>query len=407
MAMLSGRRILRTGVILIGAAGALWLTLALTFAQVIGEVQPSLALAWQGSNASALAARGAQLVSRARPSPASVREARDLSLAALRREPGNVTAVRTLGLVAAIYRNPRGAQRLMAYAETLSRRDLPTQLWLIESEVQRNDIRGALLHYDRAMKTSLPARELLYPILVQASGDPAIAGPLGEVMARRPQWWLGVVGPIISGNPNPATLPVFLRALRFDLSDPIERAVAAAGLSRLVEVGQVRPALGLYREMAGPRAGQLVRNGGFEEEGGLPPFDWLLTDVPGLVGVVRPREGRDPALFMVAENGRFGAVARQLLSLPPGRYRLDAMAGDVQGDMVSRPLISVKCANEAQLSLGELRVAPAGAAGRAIQMQFQVPGGGCTAQWLQIDLASPLDPPVVTPWIDTIRLRRF
>jgi hypothetical protein len=402
MAMLSGRRIVRTGAILIGAASALWLTLSLTLAQVID--QPAIALAWQSSNAEAQAARAAQLVSRARPRPAEVREARFLSQAALRREPGNVAAARTLGLVATLSRDPRGAQRLMDYSESLSRRDLPTQLWLIESEVNRNDIRGALRHYDRAMKTSLAARELLYPILVQASGDPAVAGPLGEVMASRPQWWLGVVGQIIAGNPNPATLPAFLRAMRFDLGDPIDRSVLAAGLSRLVEVGQIRPALGLYREVAGARAAQLLRNGGFDEEGGLPPFDWLLTDEPGQVGVVRPREGRDPALYMVAENGRYGPIARQLLSLPPGRYRLTAMAGDVQGDVVSRPLVSIKCANDASRSLSELRIAPADAAGRAVQMQFEVPGG-CIAQWLQIDLASPLDPPAVTPWIDAIRLR--
>ena len=70
-----------------------------------------------------------------------------------------------------------------------------------------------------------------------------------------------------------------------------------------------------------------------------------------------------------------GVLARQLLLLGPGRYRLDAPASASQpGDAIRW---QVRCADRP--AMPELAVAPARAGG----LTFAVPGD-CPAQWLEL-----------------------
>ncbi|MFV3464693.1 hypothetical protein ACNJFH_21305, partial [Mycobacterium tuberculosis] len=87
-----------------------------------------------------------------------------LAQAALQRDPMSVRAVSTLAFLAAEKGNAVQAARLLAYSERLSRRDLPTQLALIETKVQANDVVGALVHYDRALRTSKTSEAILVPV---------------------------------------------------------------------------------------------------------------------------------------------------------------------------------------------------------------------------------------------------
>ena len=128
------------------------------------------------------------LLARTRASPPAVARARTLALAALRRDPTMAPAWRLLALAASMQGREREAARLFHFAERLSRRDLPTQLWLIEESVSRNDIPGALRHYDIALRTSLASPELLFPVLTRASGDNNVVGPLGTLLASDPPW---------------------------------------------------------------------------------------------------------------------------------------------------------------------------------------------------------------------------
>src|SRR3546814_17422634 len=67
-----------------------------------------------------------------------------------------------------------GGERLLAYSQTLSRRDLRTQLMAIELAVARDDIPSALRHYDIALRTKKNAPDLLFPVLTSALTNPTI-----------------------------------------------------------------------------------------------------------------------------------------------------------------------------------------------------------------------------------------
>lgn len=397
----------RITVVVAFTAAALWTVGAATLSNQLAQRTPELVAAWAGS-AEARGRAAFAIVQRGQ-SPAELAAARELATAALRREPLNVAAVRTLAVVAALRRDDQRARRLLAYAESLSRRDLPTQLMLIEDSVRRNDIPETLRHYDRALTTSSRTADFLLPILVRATAEPAIAANLAAMVASRPPWWPAFLDRMSAESTAPASLAIIADRLRLDVSDPTERQLLSNAMARLVALGDHQRALALYsRAYPDGGANLLLRDGGFEAQLDVPPFGWLFTDEPGLSGVRAPvsNGGSGNALFLTAAGGSAGIAARQLLVLAPGRYRLTLLAGGVGGDSVARPSVVVACASAGETMLNEMRLPDAPAEGRPVSDDFLVPQN-CPAQYLSVRMAAPLDQERQTAtWVDQFVLTR-
>jgi len=403
----AGRRWTARIAILVGAFGLGWVALGVTTALVLGRLQPDIVLGWWPVDAEARAVAAARaLESRTRPAPEVLAEATALAQDALRREPVNVVAARTLGLAAALRGNQAEAERLVSYAESLSRRDLGIQFWLIEASVQKNDIVGALLHYDRALRTSPEAGDALYPVLVEASTHPDVSRPLAALIARRPPWWRDFIVRLLAEG-SPVGIEAIVPAIRLNPEDTDQRALLVAALDRVVVAHDPARAFEIYRRVAGPgrSPSALLRNGDFEQENLLPPIDWMVSDREGLTGLMQPRpNGRGRALFLFHDHDAGGEIAHQLLRLPPGSYRLDAVVGATTGTPADRPELTLSCAetNTALLALRFPAVPQAGAdAGQA----FAVPSDRCAFQWLRLNVPSRMDEDAPTPWIDDIAIR--
>lgn len=402
----TGPLIVRVAVVAVAGAALIWLSLAITLSSLTARNRPAIALAWWPSSAVADASLAESLIGDTRPSAGKLARAQALAERALRREPVNPVAARMLGVVAAFRRQDEPAQRAFNYAEALSKRDLATQLILIEREVARNDIPGALNHYHRALTTSRRSAETLLPILVHASADPNIARPLAAMIARRPSWWLAFAERLVAEGRSPRTLAFLLGALRLDVNHEGERPLLISGMMRLVNIGGYGEAYGLYRRaVPGHGAAEaLVRNGGFQSAEGLPPFDWSFTDGAEIAGFRQLRDAAsgDYSLFVTTTSGLTGEVARQLLLLPAGRYRLSFIAGQLPADALSRPQVRVLCANATETPLAAARPDPA-ARGRGVA-DFTVSSAQCTAQWLSISSGADEQN---SPWIDSVAIRRL
>jgi len=396
----------RGAAILIGAAILGWIAQASTISTVLGSRRLETPLSWWPAGSAGLAAAAANQLSVVPQSPASLGDAQTLAIRALERDPTNVIAARTLGLVYARRGDHAASDRLLHYAEALSRRDLATQLWFIEDRVQRNDINGALTHYDRALRTSPRARDVLLPILVQAAADPAISPPLTRLIAQRPPWWSYFLDRLIADGDSPAALTRTVLALRLDPADPAERDDLGRALRRMVDIGAFDAARALDARLGRrrPAAGEFIRNGGFEENDGFGPFDWRLTNQPDLAGVRRGQAGR-VALLLISSNGRSGNVAGQLTMMPPGRYQIGMRAGAIAGEAIARPNVRIVCANDAREVLLDGRLAPAPAGGQAVAFGFEVPAARCPAQWVYLQAGAGLDTQPETPWLDDISIR--
>lgn len=164
-------------------------------------------------------------------------------------------------------------------------------------------------------------------------------------------------------------------------------------LANLVEARQYAKAKAVWTRISRVPAvgGDLLYDARFSQPGPPAPFNWELTS--STVGLAeRQSEGRLHAIFYGQEDG---VLARQLLVLPPGSYRLS-----VQLSGNPKPLRwSVRCDKGSEVGRAALEIVARSG------WSFQVPAG-CPAQWLELAGASSDMPQQSEVTISGLRLAR-
>jgi len=379
--------------------------LGVTLDRITARPKPQIALAWNPGSADANARAGRLLLEHM---TAGMKEQiRSYGMRSLTRQPVNAAAPTLLAIVASLDGKNQQAERLVRYAETMSRRDVPTEMWLIEHNVQRGDIPNALVHYDRALRTNDQTREILFPILNQAVSDPEIARPMAMFLARRPVWGRPFMTQYIPVSTSPNALYTFARGLKLDRAPTPDPTMLQAIEKRLVDLYAYQQSAALYNRAHGLPADDRtpIRNGGFEQPGNWDPFDWNLIDDENLAGLRQPNPTAKggTALFPFAANGRGGDVAVQLTLLPPGNYAITARVGGTRGDPLAFPQLVVRCARDGREVL-HAAFPPSPDTGQSWRVGFTIPSN-CTAQRIVVRAASGIDGQVTAPWIDDISIR--
>lgn len=391
------------GLVLLGAIALGYVSLAVSLSENFRTVRPELVERWAPWDAGAKVELSLRLM-RSAQSPAKLVSARVGFEESLRRDPTNVAAVRNLGLLAEASRDRPRAERLFLFAKRLSRRDLATHLWFIEREVEQEDIEGALHQFDLALRSSRGAAQILFPILLNASQEPAVARSLAERLALRPMWWRPFAYELAYKGKSLEAVSLITADL-FEAAFGDDQVVLRVLLNRYIENGRIDLAWKLYQQLAkeGSVSANLLQNGGFEQENRWPPFDWDLVNGQGLAAHPETREGAPGmALNVVSENGRGGSVAKQLLRLGPGKYSLEGMADN----SAARLALVVACAAKGSPSLLEAEAPRRGFKGK-FRVNFSVPDG-CDFQWLTLNVESRLEddvPPSI--WIDDLMIAKL
>lgn len=403
---LSRAMLIRMAVVLPVGCFLAWLTFAVGAASVLGAARPEIAARFAPFDARTMAKLAEKSSIDMARHPRTARQARELSIEALRRDPTVVSAWRTLGLVASMEGRQEQASRLMAHAERLSRRDLPTQLFLIEERVQRDDIAGALHHYDIALRTSRSSADLLMPVLITASAQSDIAARLAPLLRSDPPWRHLFLWRLYEEAQSGSNVVRFVQLLGPDWAfrepDLLPRLTA-----RLLGEREFAGLWQIYRMAGRVQAAEplLVRNGGFDQPNPTPPLDWSFTDqdVQGQQSRI-PNRGNDPSLLVRVSASGEGIAASQLLLLKPGRYRLSAVAGGVEGYPEAALRWQITCADPGQTGLHrfDIPVSPQGA--RSHETSFQIPET-CPAQWLHV-VAGASPGAEAAAWIDTLQIAR-
>lgn len=370
--------------IFVGGVFLLWVTVAATYAQVAARSAPASALAAWPVSAEALG-RLAEARLAIDASPASARSVRTQAQRALMRDPLNVVAARTASMAAGISGDAHASRSLLAYAQLLSRRDLGTQVALIEFAAADGNVTQALRHYDIALRGSDAADQLLMPVLVQATRDPKVATALQPMLATRPPWRMRFVYSLIEARPwAPTFMPVLLSA-RLSAKDAQERDFLRRAMQGLVADGKIDDAVRLYTiaAHAPPAAG--IRNADFVHGDALAPFDWDLVDDAGLSGLTGPVDGapKGNVLSLISDNERHGVVARQLLLLPSGSHILRFRAGAIPSERDAAPVVQLSCIGKSNDTLARIVPPPTAVSGTIVSQAIMIPEG-CRAQWLSI-----------------------
>lgn len=398
------RNVARTLGVAASLAFLFTIVLAVSIAGVTRGARPSAALFWQPADAEARVNQAALILSMDRSADALAR-ARALALDGLRRDATNPAAYRTLGAVAEAGGDRPEALRFYREAQRMSRRDQATQLWFIGQYYQRNDPAGMIRHFDIALRTTRRGRDTLLPLLVNFSGDRRIVPPLRRLLAAKPAWWRDFASLLVQSGPRAETAVELTRGL-LDPNTPDDRPIIERLLGRLAGDGEYALAWSVYAGVAGPANGSaLLRDGGFEGRGGFAPFDWELAEDADLTAYREPRaDGAGSALRLQA-RGRSGAVASQLLHLPPGRYLFRAEVGDVPRDSYDRPRFRMVCAQTPATALLDHQPARPSRQPLTTQAQFVVPSG-CAWQSLSVQIAGADAEPEFIPWVDNLSISR-
>lgn len=350
---------------------------AVTFslAQVVAGRNPALAYNL-ASYDGRITARYAAALTRDGSSAADQQRSDALARHALLQDPMAVTALSVLGFNADLRGDRIAAQRMFSRAQTMSRRDVRTQLWMIEYAVGQNDIPEALDQYDMTLRVFPSLGALLYPILAQASDDPDIRRELVKTLARRTSWsesFISYAGR--SGSDPRVTATLFSDLRRAGVNVP--PTARATVVDALIASGQTEAAWQYY---AADRPGadrQRSRDIDFAAALDSPSqFDWVPTNGEGIATSIS-----DGTFDFTVPASVGGTLLRQVQLLPPGDYRLSGRNELDDQASAALPYWTLACQNGRELGRITL-VSSVGAKGQ-FSGSFRVPTG-CPVQTLML-----------------------
>lgn len=335
-----------------------------------------------GSITAALAARRFATELGVRPTGVPIALARQ----AIGQDPTVVPAFVTLGLAAQLRGDLPKARALFGYAQTLSRRNLQTQLWQIEDAVQRGDVRGAVGHYDIALRTSQTAPDLLFPVLAAAIADPAVRTVVVPTLAAKPGWADAFISFVARGSGDPRVTASLFAGLR-RAGAPVFEDARVAATSALIARGTVDDAWAYYVSDHPGADRRRSRDPEFTADWKTPsPFDWVATDDGGISSSFQ-RAGSGGTFHYATATGAGGVLLRQLQVLPPGAYVLSGRASAIDPVDAARPYWTLTCGDGHEAG----RVAiPASASSAARFAGRIVIPGGCPVQTLAL-IGQPSD----------------
>lgn len=354
------------------AAAALWVG-ANSLGTAVAKSNIDLAASLNPGSASILGNRSRRMIESGRIEAATV-----LAQKALRRDATDIAAVRTMGLAAQASGNASRAKAMLDYAKRLSRRDLQTHLWAIEDHVARGETGEVLQEYDLALRTSLPARDILFPVLANAVSDRVIARGLVLRLRNAPLWRDAFLTFVASDERvAPVTAVTFLRAAQASgvAAPPEGLAVLVA---RSLDANAEELAWAAYALKRPTADRRLVRDATFKATPKAPSaFDWTLSNDGSIFSQAVEQDGSG-RLEVEAGAGSAGVAAQQVQALPPGRYRLAVDVGPVpQGASL---IWTVTCRNGPELT--KLTVAGSGTRPH-VSNSFTVPDA-CRVQTLML-----------------------
>jgi len=323
---------------------------------------------------------------------------------ALRQEPGNVEAARTLALANEALGRRQAADRLLLYANSLSRRDVPTQLALGERAQVAGKVDQAMVHYGNVMATSWQTGAVLARI--GTPDDPALQDAIGRRLAAGPPWRFRFLT-AYTGRARSAPALYRISAATWGKGLPAQdRRLASTVLRRLIALNAPEEARSLYAKLTGDKARpSLVNGGGFEPTEGLPPFIWTYIDSGRLAASPQPApSGKGRVLELRARSAARGVVASQMIMLAPGTYTLAFRAGDLSRDLAGRPTVRVACLRTGgKRSIARLVQVMASATADVSSGSFSVPAN-CPFQSLEIWFGAPATATDATSWVDDVSI---
>lgn len=320
----------------------------------------------------------AERSAKGRPAP----RARALARRSLKSQALNPTALRTLALTrGGAVLGTKVDYRLVHLSNVVSRRDFGTQALLIQEAAEKKDVAGVLRAYDTALRTKQDSQQVLFPQLVKAMELPGMVPLFAPFVRDRPDWLSPFLVYAVVTSDHPG---LFARLLRAN--------GGAAGLDRAreIEIGLVNRLIAVERDYSEARRFYLSTKSARASVLGSPAIgiDSLEPASNGLLWQLFDQPGRGAealaltAIAAYAEGGRSGPVARKVLYLDPGRYKLTGRYDDIRFAEGGGAVWNVSCLGKTDRLLSTAAV-PRTPTSVTASFAFAVPDG-CAATSLEL-----------------------
>lgn len=395
-----GLTMLRWSAVLTAGALALWISIGVTLNFTVGEKYPNIAHKWWPAGVTPKVASAAAALPAPSIMPEKVARMRGSLREAALREPVSSYALGLLGVAVDYQHDSSHARELFQLSEKMSRRNLLTQMWLIEDAVRRDNVSDAIVHYDRAMRVSLESRQTLSPLLVNALGDSLIQKNLLPVLAKHPLWWQDFALTMGKSGEDARGMSAAIIALRPNLANSEERALVERILNKMIALHADRQALRTINQLEGKIGpSRTLQGGGFESALGTPPFAWFLRNDNNIRAFRDLVPNGGYGLRMETQNDTTGDVAWQLIGLAHGHYVLKGTVGNDSANATGRPVIRIDC--EHGEALGQFSLPVALGSSRPFRFEFDVPVKDCSTQWVKLTSSREDDTRV---WLDNLSI---
>jgi hypothetical protein len=297
------------------------------------------------------------------------------------------------GVEAQLAGNATLAKQAFAAAQQRDPRSLPARYFLAEDAFQRGDALNGLKDIVILARLAPYGAASLAPYLGAYAVDRSTWPQLRSVLRKNPELAAATLQSLAR---DPANADVTLALAEGPERDPRSPWIHVL-LSSLVDAGEYGKAYSVWTKLSHirPNPRNSIFDPAFSRSDAPPPFNWTLTS--STIGLAERRPGG--GLHVIYYGREDGALASQLLVLPPGAYRLTMRAG---GDLgAAQPLQwRLTCVN----SKAEIAAAPfAAVAGRGLAITV---GGECGAQQLQLVGSSSDLPRQVDVTINQLTLTR-
>lgn len=357
-------------------------------ANILWQPNPDMALRYVPDHPLALSRKADELFLESQ-SPATLAKVETMAKHSLRGGALNPVAIRLLGFVAEVRGDKAKARELMLLSQKVSRRDLGTQLWLIEDAVARGDKKQALYHYDIALRTTPSSFSLLLPTLVGALDDPQVRSGLVPYLRSNPDWLSAFLSEAINSGVNIANVADVI-AKAGGLSDREDyRNLSNVLLANLADKNQFPAYRQYYLSLKGSSAATLESVGLDKFNVGLPyrSAGWQMADNPGIGATFTPfdRSGKS-TLMAFAGSGERGELMRKLLFLAPGSYKFSASYDAVNGNPDSDIRWEMQCLSADGNRTNWFTEAPVRKGASSAAVDFDVTAD-CRYQLLTLQLA--------------------
>lgn len=314
-----------------------------------------------------------------------------LARASLLSQPVNPRALRLSGIVAEAQSERERASRLMNLANAASRRDVGTQIALINEAARTGNAAVALEHYDIAMRANDRVHQLLFPVLTTALEQPEVARRFVAYVRADARWVAPFLNHAFANSQRPEVFAdIMMRAGGFPKTPP-HNGQEQALLTQLVVRKQYAKAQQAFTTWHPDRT-SLFRSLAFVPENTAAvsgPFGWQGSDASSHgASFVRSDDPGKAALEVFVTAGVRSIVANKLLFLPPGRYLFQIAYGNSQMAPGSAVIWQMQCqARDAALvTVWESAAAVPAANGTSPLTTIVIPSG-CDATYLNLVMA--------------------